>query len=193
MPVRQWPSDHHTASMSTFHLAYLYRIKHVPYDPSDQIWRFGYHKPFPDVQVVLSLHEQTYGLFRLPMPEVQIQTNGPPPPALVTQSVADTGAYIDLISIETLEALGFNPASLLGVETKATGIAPGARLAITGRIFLNVRCTNLRNLRSTQTRCLFYVVQVKMNYLSRSTLESLDIIEPITRELAVIGNDNYTI
>ena len=157
----------------SFYPSSLLRIPHITFDPDYKVWCEGYNRPPPYLQIVLSVHPATYELFEVPMPASSDQNTLP---AISTWAVADTGSNLDLISLDTLNTLRYDPTSLLGVATEAMGVVPATDLELKGGLFLNVRATDPHLLRTSQTRSLFYIAEIQNNHLSRDSMESLSII-----------------
>ena len=84
---------------------------------------------------------------------------------------------MDIISLNKLTSLGFDPNTLLKVQIKVTSPITGSQLDIKGGIFLSVRSTDRgSNGRSVH---LFYVASKKSkNFLSCPCLQALFVITP---------------
>ena len=113
--------------------------------------------------------------FQIPTPHplrqhrVGLATN---PPKINAQAVADTGVQTDILSLTTLESLGFDPDTLLETQVRVTRAVRGAQLDIRGGIFLSVYSPDHSDYRHTVH--LFYVASnISQNYLSCSCLEAL--------------------
>ena len=139
----------------------------MTFDPDYEVWCESYNRPPPYLHRVLSVHPATYELFDMPMPVPSDQNT---PPAISTWASADTGSDLDLISLDTLNTLGYNPTSLLGVATTAAGVVSATDLKLKGGLFLNVWATDPYSLRTSQTRSLFYVAEIRNNHLLRSSI-----------------------
>ena len=72
---------------------------------------------------------------------------------------------MDIISLDTLTSLGFDPKTLLKVQIKVTSVITGSQLDIKGGIFLSFRFQDHSSNRKTVR--LFYVASnTSKNYLS---------------------------
>ena len=151
-------------------------MPHMEYNRTLATWVQGPRQP----PVVLQLHEQTYDLFSTPRPMAHPHSqaqSGPPTayPEVSTQVLADTGAQMDALTLDTIDSLSFDPDTLFRVQLRASGVVPGSELDILGGIFLSVRSSDPREWR--RTVCMFYVASnVSQNHLFRSSLQALDVV-----------------
>ena len=150
----------------------LLKQKHVTYDPDARVWNEGYGKPPPYLQVVMSVHEKTYQTFGQEPPN-PIKPDTYPPPAISTWMVSYSGSDIDIISLDTLECLGYDVESLMKVAPEARRMLREMEVEIKGGIFMTIRVTDPATMRSSQTRSLVYVANSRRNHLCKQTMESL--------------------
>ena len=60
-----------------------------------------------------------------------------------------------VLTLATIDSLGFDPNSLFEIQTRACGVVQGSDLDIMGGIFLSVRSSDPREWQ--RTVCMFYV------------------------------------
>ena len=130
--------------------------------------------------VTLQLHKETYERLNIQKPTANPSSkpqNGQAttPPEVDTQAVADTGAQTDILSLATLQSLGFDPDTLIKVQVRATSAVIGSQMGIRGGIFLLVRSSDHSNHRKTVW--LFYVTGNVSQNLSYPCLPALFVID----------------
>ena len=86
--------------------------------------------------VHLSLHESSYQETDQPLPVLLPNKRGIPK---VLPAVADTGAQMEVLSLEIVQNMGLDPCSLIPVRAKVVGASQGSKLNIVGGLFLQVR------------------------------------------------------
>ena len=143
----------------------------------DGTWAFRETGPLasPQLQVRLELHTDTYDSLSLPLPT---RAAGQRETGVEQAGVADTGAQMDICSVSTARAMGWDITSLLPVKARVFGASKDAELKILGGIFLDVRPPSPTNTQVLSTVRLFYVASnVTKTYLSLGTLKALHVVE----------------
>ena len=140
----------------------------------DGSWGFRETGPLPSPQLKtqMKLHLDTYKLHNLTPPKM-LHTGLPRP--VTREGVADTGAQMDISSLDMARSLGVDISSLLPVRARVFGASREAELKILGAMFVEVGHPTKPSLTSIR---MFYVASnVSRTYLSLGTLKALGVVE----------------
>ena len=145
---------------------------HVIFDKEEEAWEVGYGKPTFFIQVVMSAHMPTYEIFDEDPPR-SLTPNLNPPPAIATYMLTYTNSDIDIISLDTLECLGYDVESIIQVAPAARHMLRDLDINIRGGVFVTIRVTNPATMRSSHTRSLVYMADCMRNHMCKHTMEAL--------------------
>ena len=92
--------------------------------------------------------------------------------------MADTGAQVNIIDVETVKAMGLDTESLIPCTTTIKGAAAGSKMDIQGVLFLDVAAPGPPRVRARVPQ-LFHVARNTQNtYLSYQCLLDLGVVSP---------------
>ena len=100
-------------------------MPHIEFDPYLATWVETSPRPSPKLKMTLQLHKNTYERLNIQKPTANPSCRpkmgqAKTPPEVDTQAVADTGAQMDTLSLNTLKSLGFDPDTLVKVQVRVT-------------------------------------------------------------------------
>ena len=137
-------------------------------------WGFRETVPLssPQLETQMKLHLATYKLHNFPQPRM-LYTG--PPRSMTSNGVADTGAQMDISSMDMARSLGVDVTTLLPVRARVFGASREAELNILGAMFVEISHPTKPPLTSIR---MFYVASnVSRTYLSLGTLKALLVVE----------------
>ena len=145
----------------------------MEYDP-DRGWVGQPARGSPRLPVELSLCEEAY--IQLDRPEPSSQVHGRPIKRTVRRAVADTGAQLNIVDVETIHSMGEDVSSLIPSNTVVKTAEAGGRLDIVGVIFLQVAAPGPPQVRAKVPQ-QFHVARNANNvYLSFKCLQDLGVV-----------------
>ena len=130
----------------------------------------------PTVAVNLSVHLPTYSKLGLAPPT----SHHPQQPVddATTESVADSGAQMNIIPASTIVNMKISLGSLLKVRARVHGAVQGSRLNIIGGIFLHVQDPHSPATKARSTQLFYVASNVSNIYLSLACLKALAMVGP---------------
>ena len=162
---------------------------HIVPDPLLANWAHIYPRPPPTLLVALQLHEEAYAHLNIqkPMkrrprrPQINQATTST---KVIIQAIAHIGDQTGIISLISLESMGYDPETLIKLKVRVASVTTGVQQDFRGGIYLSVRSPDTCNQRSTIR--LFHVADnVPQNYLSRSCLTALTVADPDSPKISV--------
>merc|ERR1712082_370801 len=84
----------------------------------------------PTLPIRLSLSHRSYRELGRPPPASRVQ--GRSLHSAVRRAIADTGAQVNVVDVDTIRGMGLSAESLLATRTKIKGVAAGSRLDLLG-------------------------------------------------------------
>ena len=169
---QEWDEDPTQSLLAGIEQTFLIPRCHMELTP--QGWQEASPPSNPTVLVSLTPHLQTYS-----------QLNWAPPtsthPSIemasaTDDSIADSGAQMNIMPVRTLARMKISPGSLFPVKARVHGAVQGSRLNIIGGIFLHVQDPHKPKDKASAIQMFYVASNVTSTYLSLSCLKALAIV-----------------
>ena len=96
----------------------------------------------------------------------------------VRRAIADTGAQVNVVDVDTIRGMGLDAGSLIPTRTKIKGVAAGSRLDLLGVVFLDVRAVGPPQVEATVPQMFYVALNTKSVYISHQCMVDIGVISP---------------
>ena len=96
----------------------------------------------------------------------------------VRRAIADTGAQVNVVDVDTIRGMGLNAGSLIPTRTKIKGVAAGSKLDLLGVVFLDVRAVGPPQVEATVPQMFYVALNTKSVYISHQCMVDIGVISP---------------
>ena len=148
-------------------------VCHMEYD-YDRGWQQSAIKPSPTLPVELSLCHRAYQDLQIPPPSTK--KPGQVPRSTVRRSVADTGAQLNVMDVQTLKDMGIDEKTLAPCTVKLRGATRGSEIDVLGVVFVEVRAPGPPATRARLPQQFYVASNVTQTYLSFRCLQDLGVV-----------------
>ena len=171
-----WDEDPTQGLLAGLGQAQTFQVPLCYMEETSEGWQETNPPANPTVAVNLSAHLPTYSQLNLAPPT----SHHPKQPlqAATMESIADSGAQMNIIPARIIANMQVSLGSLLPVKARVHGAVQGSRLNILGGIFLHVQDPHKPTTKARTTQLFYVASNVTNTYLSLACLKALGIVEP---------------